>query len=107
MPVDTWNADHAFTAYDYLRPALRHIQPGALTYSLPGPAFIGQLSVEGFLKSKQRGGGLKLLTNPLSSEFGVTSYHDVEQLIVDELSSFKLVRTCYLYGTQRYRAVPR
>ena len=35
-----------------------------------------------------------LLRNPLSSEFGVTTLTQMEQLIGHELSTFKVVRCC-------------
>lgn len=63
----------------------------ALACGLSQPAFTGQLSIEDFL-TKRRIDSKDILYNPLSSEFGVTNYHQVEQLMVDEISTFKLVR---------------
>ena len=52
-------------------------------------------------------GNLDLLSNPLSSEFGVTTRPQMEQLIMDGLSSFKLVRRYCHCGIQQYWAVPQ
>ena len=46
------------------------------------------------MKEQQPNDKYELLRNPLSSEFGVTTLAQMEQLIAHELSSFKLVRRC-------------
>lgn len=50
---------------------------------------------------------VELLNNPLSAEFGVRTPTELKHLIVQELSSFKLVRKCCKHVVQRNKAVLR
>lgn len=44
---------------------------------------------------KSHGGDdFALLKNPLASEVGVTTFHNMEQLFVNDFSSFRMVRRC-------------
>ena len=48
---------------------------------------------------------VELLSNPLSAEFGVRTQTELQHLIAQELSSFKLVRKCCKRTLQRTKGV--
>lgn len=53
----------------------------------------------------RRSGNSNPMHNPLSSEFGITTFHGIEQFVVDEVSTFKLVRRFCDCDIHQYRAV--
>ena len=59
------------------------------------------------MKGPRKTRHVKLLGNPLSAEFGVSTLTELEHLIAQELSSFKLVGKCCEQVVQRNKAVLR
>ena len=59
------------------------------------------------MKGPRKPRHVKLLSNPLAAEFGVRTRTELEHLIEQELSSFKLVRRCDEQFIQRNMAVLR